>query len=428
MQTAQNCFGYNPSCQTGIGDYYAGTNNNVCSVVPNAAQQSCIDTLLAPYVSRITNNNGVAFAQVIQVGTPTVCTGYGCGGAMDQPANEPGRGYLDVVAQTAGASYSPCNNTPGQALQAIIDAVAGAASQYTLSGPPISSTIRVGVVPQGATTVTNVPRDRDNGFDYDAASNSIFFRGFNFRPAQGDLVVISYRNWQPPDDPCGPCETNQLCDPQLGICICDAAVCNACGPNQVCDADCNCVCAPDCNGNCGPNEVCNSATCTCECAPDCGGACGNGTVCNPSTCTCECDPTCGGACTGNLQCNSSSCNCECPTNCGGACAGNTICNPSTCDCTCDPTCNGGCPGNAQCDPTQDCQCVCPTDCGGCPDNTTCNATTCACECSPQCDSACQNNEVCDPNNECACVCPVDCGGCAANETCNASECRCVPIV
>jgi hypothetical protein len=428
MQSAQNCFGYNPTCNTGVGDYYVTNNNNTCSTVPNTAQQNCIDTLLTPYINTITNNNGVAFAQVIPVGTPTVCTGYGCGGPLDQPANEPGRGYLDVVQATMGASYSPCNNSPGQALQAIIDAVAGAASQYTLSGPPISSTIRVGVVPQGSMTVTTVPRDRDNGFDYDPASNSIFFRGFNFRPAQGDLVVISYRNWQPPDDPCGPCQVGQNCDPQLGICVCDQAICNACGANQECDADCNCVCAPDCNGNCGPNEVCNPNTCACECAPDCGGACGNGTVCNQGTCTCECDPTCGGQCTGNLNCNSTTCNCECPTDCGGACQGNTICNSSTCDCTCDPTCNDSCPGLSVCDPTMDCSCICPTDCGGCPDGTMCNASSCTCECDPTCDSACENNEVCDPNNSCQCVCPADCGGCAPNETCDFADCRCVPIV
>lgn len=428
MQSAQNCDGYNPSCNTGISDYYATSNNNVCSTVPNAAQQTCIDNVVQPYVNTITSNGGVAFAQVIPVGTPTTCTGYGCGGAGDQPANEPGRGYLEVVQATSGAFYSPCNNSPGNALQAIIDAVAGAASQYTLTGPPISSTIRVGVVPQGSMNVTIVPRDRDNGFDYDAASNSIFFRGTNFRPAQGDLVIISYRNWQPPPDPCGPCEVGTMCDPQLGICICDTALCLACGPNEVCDADCNCACTSDCNGNCGTNEVCNQATCQCECAPNCGGTCGAGTVCNPTTCACECDPTCGGNCTGNLQCNSASCNCECPTDCGGACTGNTICNTSTCDCACDPTCNGGCPGNAVCNPQNNCQCECPTDCGGCPDGAICNATSCACECAPNCESNCMNNEICDPNNSCNCICPTDCGGCAANETCDPTDCRCVPIV
>ena len=111
-----------------------------------------------------------------------------------------------MVNATGGAFYSPCVDNPGAALQAIVDAVSGAASQFQLTGSPISSTIKVGVVRIGTGgngTTDVVPRDKDDGFDYDPASNSIFFRGATFRPNQDDLVVISYRLWLPPEAPCG---------------------------------------------------------------------------------------------------------------------------------------------------------------------------------------------------------------------------------
>jgi hypothetical protein len=421
------------ACDTGIRDYYStGPDNNVCSVTLNAAQLACVGGIVQPYITQIQNEGGIAFAQVIiPNATPTVCTGYAC--PAGQPANEPGIGYVEVVNATGGAMYSPCVDNPGNALQAIVDAVTGAASQFQLSGNPISSTIKVGVIRVGAGgngTTDIAPRDKDDGFDYDPVSNSIFFRGFTYRPNQDDVVIVSYRLWLPPIPPCGgPCAPGQLCDPQLGICTCDQALCTQnCGPLETCDASCNCACAPDCNGQCAGGEVCNATTCACECPSDCGG-CPAGTVCNPGTCTCDCDTNCGGACAGTpLECNPAACNCQCPADCGTSCAPGTVCNTSLCACTCDPSCDAACPGNASCDPTQNCACICPTDCGGCPDNTVCNATSCACECAPACDTQCQNREVCDPNNSCSCVCPTDCGGCAANETCDPVECRCIPIV
>ena len=430
---AENCSNYDPSCATGIGDYYSGSVDTTCAVVPNSAQQQCIDSIAQPYVAQIQANNGVAFAQVIVPNaSPTNCTGYACPQPGSQPANEPGRGYTEVVNATGGAFYSPCADNPGAALQAIVDAVAGAASQFQLTGPPISSTIRVGIVRVGQGgngDLVDVPRDKDDGFDYDPASNSVFFRGSTYQPNVDDEVIISYRNWRPPVDSCGPCGANQECDPQLGVCVCRQEVCGACGPNEVCDANCNCACTPDCNGNCSASEICDQSSCQCECAPDCGGACGPGTVCNPTTCACECDPTCGGACDGTLlACNSATCACECLVDCGGACTGNTTCNDSLCACVCPVDCDVGCPGNAVCDAANDCGCVCPVDCGGCPDGTTCNATSCACECAPTCADQCTGREICDPNNSCACICPTDCGGCAPNETCDPTSCQCVPVV
>jgi hypothetical protein len=434
--------GINPggaACDTGVNDFYTGGNQNVCLLVPNAAQQSCINTVVTPYITQLANNSAIAFAQIVSpAAVPVQCTGYGCPQAGSQPENEPGIGYTEVVNATGGTFYSPCVDNPGQALQAIVDAVTGAASQYQLTGNPISSTIKVGVARVGVNgngSTDIIPRDKDNGFDYDPAANSIFFRGSAFRPNRDDVVIISYRLWLPPEDPCGgPCAPNMICDPVVGVCTCDQAQCTAnCGPTEVCDANCACTCTPDCNGQCGAGEVCNQATCSCECAPDCGGTCPTGTVCDANSCSCVCGADCGGACaaTPELECNTDACNCQCPADCGGTCATGTVCNESLCACTCPADCDAACPGAGACDPANGCACACPTDCGGaCPDGTVCNGAACACECPSDCKqtNGCINRQECDPNNTCGCYCPEDCGGCGSNETCDESSCRCIPIV
>jgi hypothetical protein len=76
------------------------------------------------------------------------------------------------------------------AMSKIVDAVAGATSQFRLDRSPITSTIKVRV--RGM----DVPRSRADGFDYDAASRSVIFYGNTFRPQKGDEVVVSYRVWE----------------------------------------------------------------------------------------------------------------------------------------------------------------------------------------------------------------------------------------
>ena len=71
----------------------------------------------------------------------------------------------------------------------IVDAVAGAASQFKLLRSPITSTIKVNV------RNTDVPRSRLDGFDYDPVSKAIVFYGSTYRPQIGDQVYISYRVW-----------------------------------------------------------------------------------------------------------------------------------------------------------------------------------------------------------------------------------------
>jgi thrombospondin type 3 repeat protein len=423
---------YTTPCDTGLLDVF-NNDNNVCTVVPNAAQESCISTITAPFLQQIQSERGIAFSQTVDAAPPEACNvgHFQCMG--DTGANEPGRGYLDIANATGGIHYSPCLSDPGSTtLQAIVDAVTGAASQYQLRGNPISMTLKVGITRAGMTTTTVVPRDKQNGFDYDPASNSIFFRGTTYRPAMGDLVTVSFRVWEPPMPPCGGmCTANQVCMPQVQVCGCDQAACaQRCGPNQICTgSSCACTCTADCNGRCGPDQVCNQASCQCECAPDCGGRCGPGTTCNPATCACDCSANCGGACPMNETCNTSSCQCQCAPDCGGACAQGSACNPSTCSCGCDTTLPG-CSGNATRDPANGCNCTCPTDCGGCPDGTACDMTSCTCGCQVGCAAqlGCQNLQVCDQTTRCtSCTCPANCGDtCTPTEMCDANQCKCVP--
>ena len=99
-----------------------------------------------------------------------------------------------VIEGNKGAAI-PINKTFVQAdidagMARIVDAVAGAASQYKLTRSPITHTIKVNV---GG---VDVPRSRSQGFDYDQSARSIIFYGSMYRPAIGTQVYISYRVWK----------------------------------------------------------------------------------------------------------------------------------------------------------------------------------------------------------------------------------------
>lgn len=95
-----------------------------------------------------------------------------------------------ITAATPAATRMAFEADVDAAMTRIVDAIAGAASQFRLNRSPITSTIKVRV--RGM----DVPRNRAEGFDYDAASRSIIFFGARYRPMRGDEVVISYRVWE----------------------------------------------------------------------------------------------------------------------------------------------------------------------------------------------------------------------------------------
>lgn len=301
-------------------------------------------------------------------------------------------------------------------LSQIITAVAGSASPYALSKPPISSTIRVATDANtvGACNTNDVPRSRDNGWDYDGATGNIVFYG-NCRPIAGASasIAVSYRYWiDRSPDPGG----QEGCD---------------CTPPEVCDPlTLQCYCPPDCGvGSVAPEQVCDTNTCTLTCRPDCGAGCAGNSVCNsdPNVCACECPADCGGPSPGgNFTCDRSP---------GSATYCQYICT----------ACPGTAPNSLMACDTTSCTWECP-DCGSCPGLSTCNDATCQCECgqalscgagyqwdSAACDCVCDTASLaCSgayqaDSGVCACVCADNCGDtCGAGTYCNESLCMCLP--
>ncbi len=101
--------------------------------------------------------------------------------------------FVPCVVTGNGGAYIPLSTAldaeVGAALSRIVDAVAGAASEFVLDRPPLSSTLRVAVDER------LVPRSRADGFDYDSEARSIVFRGNTWRPRMGQSVRSAYFFW-----------------------------------------------------------------------------------------------------------------------------------------------------------------------------------------------------------------------------------------
>ncbi len=345
--------------------------------------------------------------------------------------------YTDVINQMGGVIGDLSDlSTISPTINAIMNTVMGATSPYELSRDPISASIKLAidpaalVVPQGAGCLaTDVPHSRQDGFDYDGATNRISFFG-DCRPkndAGGLTVAASYRYWidlsgDPFPEDCSLCEDPFVCD----------------------QTTLECVCPWDCGGDApSPNHRCDTATCTFVCPSDCGTGCGSGTVCDTASCGCVC-PSCPGTPPWpGFECDHGSCTWTCDETCNGQPkpGEHFVCDRSTCDWRCDAEC-GGLEPNQYCDRLE-CEPKCAPDCGGnCGPNEVCDPSTCECSCQPpaatpvpgfvfdteSCSFACQPDLVScgglrtvDPAT-CQCVCPVDCGAC--NGTCDQQACVC----
>ncbi|MBI5513307.1 MAG: hypothetical protein HY909_06030 [Deltaproteobacteria bacterium] len=211
----------------------------------------------------------------------------------------------------------------GAAMMRIVDAIAGASSQFVLERIPITSTLQVRV--RGMA----VPRSRDQGFDYDGSAGAVVFYGTRYRPNAGDEVVVSFRVWQPcpvtgavctvDADCCAPhrCIERRCrppCRPLGETCAMDSECCTPylclagrCQPPVTCrppGAECAAsgdCCAPDvCTmGRCGPPPPCRRTDEACAMDADCcGGSCRMG--------RCACVPI-SGRCTTPADCCSRAC-------------------------------------------------------------------------------------------------------------------------
>ncbi len=102
--------------------------------------------------------------------------------------------FVPCVVTGNGGAYIPISSATdaevAAALSRIVDAVAGAASEFEVTLPPISASLRVRV------DGTLAPRSRFDGFDYDDAARTILFRGNTYRPRRGQAVRAAYFRWR----------------------------------------------------------------------------------------------------------------------------------------------------------------------------------------------------------------------------------------
>lgn len=101
--------------------------------------------------------------------------------------------FAACVVLGSGGAYIPLNTAldaeVSSALSRIVDATAGAASEFLLTRPPVSSTLRVAV------DQVLAPRSRADGFDWDQDARAIVFRGATYRPRRGQAVRAAYFLW-----------------------------------------------------------------------------------------------------------------------------------------------------------------------------------------------------------------------------------------
>jgi hypothetical protein len=101
--------------------------------------------------------------------------------------------FSACVVLGSGGAYIPLDTAldaeVSSALSRIVDATAGAASEFSLTRPPVSSTLRVAV------DQVLAPRSRADGFDWDQDARAIVFRGATYRPRRGQAVRAAYFLW-----------------------------------------------------------------------------------------------------------------------------------------------------------------------------------------------------------------------------------------
>ena len=109
-------------------------------------------------------------------------------------SGEDAAGYRKVALATGGKTANLCSQNLAQTIRDILFSGVSQTSPYTLSGTPISSTLRVFVDGNW------VPRSRENGFDYFPENNSLGFFG-SYRPGPNntgpnDWIAVMYESFE----------------------------------------------------------------------------------------------------------------------------------------------------------------------------------------------------------------------------------------
>ncbi len=98
-----------------------------------------------------------------------------------------------VVEANGGSVITITTATEAQieaSFSTIADLVGATVSPYKMAAWPVSSTMTVRV--NGATA----PRSRNDGWDFDAATRTLYWYGITHRPKKGDEVVVEARTWE----------------------------------------------------------------------------------------------------------------------------------------------------------------------------------------------------------------------------------------
>ena len=168
----------------------AVSSPGTCDGTQNPGLMGC--ALADEFAQRYQAERITAFA--ITGDTPNGCASANGPGLAD----EAGHGYIAVANATGGGFGSICADDLSQTFQAIIQSAYGVASEYVLTQPAITGTVKVVVGGRA------IPRSLTNGFDYDPVTRAIVFYGTG-RPEVGDEIAVSYRVWTDlTDDPNGP--------------------------------------------------------------------------------------------------------------------------------------------------------------------------------------------------------------------------------
>ncbi len=102
--------------------------------------------------------------------------------------------FIPCLVTLNGGAFIPIrtalDSEIASGLSQIADAIAAAASEFTLPQTPLSATVRIRL------DDTPVPRSRANGFDLDDTGRTVVFRGNTFRPRRGQRVRGAYFTWR----------------------------------------------------------------------------------------------------------------------------------------------------------------------------------------------------------------------------------------
>lgn len=229
----------------------------------------------------------------------------------------------------------------------------------------------------------------------------------------------------------------------------------ACGSNEECAADGDCVSLPQygrgftCEGEAGKRTCQRQCPTSCQADGDCGKCSGGKTYCVNGTCdyqpfqcptSCSADNDCQSCENGQTSCVNGVCtqpptvcpaSCKVDTDCKDCADGNNSCLQGTCGQV--PTCPATCQVDVDCLPCTDGKTKCgPTGVCEAPPSTVCPATCQQNEdCAPCPDGkiGCINGVCAEPQAQCpsACVRDIECSACASGLTsCIAGKCAAPP--